>query len=49
MRHGEDALGPIDATALERVFCAGEALNAPAWEWLQKRIVGDRVPVIDHW
>jgi acetyl-CoA synthetase len=30
------------------VFCAGEVLNAPAWEWLQKKVLRDRVPVIDH-
>jgi len=23
-------------------------LNAPAWEWLQKKIFKDRIPVIDH-
>jgi acetyl-CoA synthetase len=23
-------------------------LNAPAWEWLQKEVLRDRVPVIDH-
>ena len=23
-------------------------LNAPAWEWLQKEVLGDRIPVIDH-
>jgi acetyl-CoA synthetase len=30
------------------VFCAGEVLNAPAWEWLQKKIFKNRIPVIDH-
>jgi acetyl-CoA synthetase len=30
------------------VFCAGEVLNAPAWEWLQKTVLHDRIPVIDH-
>ena len=33
---------------LRRVLCAGEVLNAPAWEWLQTTVFGDRVPVIDH-
>jgi acetyl-CoA synthetase len=33
---------------VERVVCAGETLNVPAWEWLQKEVFGDRVPVIDH-
>jgi acyl-coenzyme A synthetase/AMP-(fatty) acid ligase len=37
-----------DLSALERVFCAGEVLNAPAWEWLQERALKGRVPVIDH-
>jgi acetyl-CoA synthetase len=23
-------------------------LNAPAWEWLQKQVLHDRIPVIDH-
>jgi len=23
-------------------------LNAPAWEWLQKKVLDDKVPVIDH-
>ena len=48
MRYGEDAAKGSDLTSLERVFCAGEVLNAPAWEWLQKRVLADRVPVIDH-
>ena len=30
------------------MFCAGEVLNPPAWEWLQKEVFEDRVPVIDH-
>ncbi len=48
MRSGEEPARPFDLASLERVFCAGEVLNAPAWEWLQKRVLGDRVPVIDH-
>jgi acetyl-CoA synthetase len=48
MRYGEDAARGSDLSSLERVFCAGEVLNAPAWEWLQKRVLDDRVPVIDH-
>ena len=35
-------------SSLERVFCAGEVLNPPAWEWLQKQVFHDRIPVIDH-
>jgi acetyl-CoA synthetase len=48
MRYGEDPLRHVDHSLLERVFCAGEVLNAPAWEWLQKRVLDDRIPVIDH-
>jgi acetyl-CoA synthetase len=38
----------FDLGSVERVVCAGEALNIPAWEWLQKEVFSDRVPVIDH-
>jgi oligopeptide transport system ATP-binding protein len=38
----------VDHSYLERVVCAGEVLNAPAWEWLQKTILKDKIPVIDH-
>jgi len=48
MRYGEEVAGRHDLARLERVFCAGEVLNAPAWEWLQRTILKDRVPVIDH-
>jgi acetyl-CoA synthetase len=48
MRYGEEPTRRFRRDALERVFCAGEALNAPAWEWLQRRVLRDRVPVIDH-
>ena len=48
MRYGEQHARGADLSALERVFCAGEVLNAPAWEWLQKTVFEDRVPVIDH-
>lgn len=47
MRYG-DALSQVDHSYLERVFCAGEVLNAPAWEWLQQKIFKGRIPVIDH-
>ncbi len=49
MRYGEEAARGFDLSSLERVFCAGEVLNAPAWEWLQKVVLQDRIPVIDHW
>ena len=48
MRYGEQRARGADLSLLERVFCAGEVLNAPAWDWLQNRILGGRVPVIDH-
>ena len=48
MRYGEQHARGADLSALERVFCAGEVLNAPAWEWLQTTVFEDRVPVIDH-
>jgi acetyl-CoA synthetase len=48
MRHGEAIPRAHDLSTLERAFCAGEVLNAPAWEWLQRTVLEDRVPVIDH-
>ena len=48
MRYGETALAGIDHRRLERVVCAGEVLNPKAWDWLQNRVLGGRVPVIDH-
>ena len=49
MRYGSEPARKHDLASLERVFCAGEVLNAPAWEWFQKEALGDRVPVIDHY
>jgi acetyl-CoA synthetase len=48
MRYGVEPARPYDLSSIERVFCAGEVLNAPAWEWLQKELFQDRIPVIDH-
>ncbi len=48
MRHGTDAARRADLSSVTRVFCAGEPLNPPAWEWLQREAFEDRVPVIDH-
>ena len=48
MRYGDEPLKSIDHSRLERVFCAGEVLNPPAWDWLQNTIFGGRIPVIDH-
>jgi acetyl-CoA synthetase len=48
MRYGEQYAQGVDLSSLERVFCAGEVLNAPAWVWLQQTVLKDRIPVIDH-
>jgi acetyl-CoA synthetase len=48
MKYGDEPLQSVDHARLERVVCAGEVLNAPAWAWLQNRIFGGRIPVIDH-
>ena len=48
MRYGEEPARKFDLASLERIVCAGEVLNAPVWEWLQKRVLDDRIPVIDH-
>jgi acetyl-CoA synthetase len=37
-----------DLSSLDVVFSAGEPLNPPAWEWLQKEVLDDARPVIDH-
>ena len=48
MRYGADVAHNFDLSSVERTVCAGEVLNAPAWEWLQKEVFADEVPVIDH-
>ena len=48
MRYGEEPFRTVDHSRLERVLCAGEVLNAPAWDWLQNTILDRRIPVIDH-
>src|SRR6266536_2991837 len=48
MKYGDEAPRKFAHSSLDRVFCAGEVLNAPAWEWLQKTVLDDRVPVLDH-
>ena len=48
MRYGEEVPRRHDTRSLERFFSAGEVLNAPAWEWLQRTVFEDRIPVIDH-
>src|SRR5688572_19146021 len=48
MRYGDATLSHVDHSRLQRIVCAGEVLNPQAWEWLQNRVLGGRVPVIDH-
>ena len=49
MRHGTAPARRVDLGSLQRVVCAGEVLNPPVWEWLQRDVFQDHVPVIDHW
>ena len=49
MRYGKEPASSFDLSSLQRLFCAGEVLNTPVWEWLQKEVFDNRVPVIDHW
>jgi len=49
MRYGNEPARKHTLDSLERVFCAGEVLNAPAWQWFQKEALQDRIPVIDHY
>jgi acetyl-CoA synthetase len=48
MKYGVEPARRHRLDSVTRVFCAGEVLNAPAWEWLQKEAFENRVPVIDH-
>lgn len=48
MRTGLEPARAHDLSSVERVFCAGEVLNEPAWRWLQEEVFGNLVPVIDH-
>src|SRR2546430_7112054 len=43
MRNGSAPARRHDLTSLERLFCAGEVLNAPAWEGLQQGALQDKV------
>ncbi|HEY8393682.1 MAG TPA: acetate--CoA ligase [Thermaerobacter sp.] len=49
MSYGTAPARGFDLSSVERVFCAGEVLNPPAWDWLQNEVFGGRVPVIDNW
>ncbi|MGA2973617.1 MAG: acetate--CoA ligase [Candidatus Bathyarchaeia archaeon] len=48
MKYGDEYPKKHDLSSLRLVVCAGEVLNPPAWEWLQKKVLRDKVPVIDH-
>jgi acetyl-CoA synthetase len=48
MKYGEDIPKRHDLRSVKFIACAGEVLNPPAWEWLQKKVFEDRVPVVDH-
>ncbi len=48
MMLGTEQIRKHDISSVERVFCAGEVLNPPVWEWLQKEAFQDRIPVMDH-
>jgi acetyl-CoA synthetase len=48
MKYGAEPARRFDLSPVERVVCAGEVLNPPAWEWFQKEVFDDRVPVLDH-
>lgn len=48
MKYGDEPPRSYDLSSLDRIFCAGEVLNAPAWEWLQHTVLHNRIPVIDH-
>ncbi|EQD77086.1 acetyl-coenzyme A synthetase, partial [mine drainage metagenome] len=48
MGYGTEPAKPFDLHTLTRVFSAGEVLNPAAWEWMQKQLFHDRVPVVDH-
>jgi acetyl-CoA synthetase len=48
MKYGDDWPKKHDLSSIKLVVCAGEVLNPPAWEWLQKKVLQDKVPVIDH-
>ena len=48
MRYGDELPKKHDLSSVKLVACAGEVLNPPAWEWLQKKVFEDRIPVIDH-
>jgi acetyl-CoA synthetase len=48
MKYGEAYPRKHDLSSMKLIVCAGEVLNPPAWQWLQKKVFEDRIPVIDH-
>ena len=48
MGYGTEPAQSFDLHTLTRVFSAGEVLNPAAWEWMQVKLLRDRVPVVDH-
>lgn len=48
MKYGEDVPKKHDLGSVKFIACAGEVLNPPSWEWLQKKVFEDRIPVVDH-
>jgi len=48
MKYGEQYPMKHNLDSMRLIFCAGEVLNPPAWEWLQKKVFHDKIPVIDH-
>src|SRR2546428_5803401 len=48
MKYGSEPARKYDLSSLTRVVCAGEGLDAPAWEWLPQDGLEDPGPVTDH-
>jgi acetyl-CoA synthetase len=48
MRLGLEEAKKHNLSSVKRVFSAGELLNPAAWEWMQKEVFEDKIPVIDH-
>lgn len=48
MRLGTEQPRKHDLSTIQRIFCAGEVLNPPAWSWLQEEVFENKIPVMDH-
>jgi acetyl-CoA synthetase len=48
MSYGASVSRKFNLRTVIRVFCAGEVLNPPAWEWMQSEVFNGKIPVIDH-